>query len=502
MSKEKHGKLSLISAYVISFAFFCVIMLLSPPVNDDYAFLSYGLTNIKDMFRFALYYGNGRLLGNLTSLILIPSQPLFAIQKAAILFITVFLFSKLFKKDGENENSLFLFLSAFVLIIGISPNIFAVIIPWSTCFQNYVPPVTGLLICLHLIKKDGSVKYEAAAAVITFITALTSQLYLEINTVVNIAFSCLITLIFIKTKREKSKIIKSVSFAVGSVAGGAVMFLIPRTFIDPERMEIMNEYRQYNIGQLKEIVDTAYLHFLDIVLEISYFSALLLFISFCVILIMRQSGKSRFYRIFCSAGSVAFSAYSLSMSSIMDNHLFVKQGTYLILYFVLLGIFVLSLFMCILSMEKGYEKNFSVISFLFVFVSIAPLAAVSPISKRCYLLYYLFMAACGMGLASYLVNRKLLSIDFKRVLAICACVLCFHIGVNYISIKAMSDIQIKCIEAQLDDGKDVVEVPEIPNRYFHNTSCSLYGYHFYRNEPFDSYFQLVPFENYEEMLNK
>ena len=53
------------------FAALSVILYLSPKCADDYYFLSINFSSVKEALNVALYYGNGRLLGNLGAIYLL-----------------------------------------------------------------------------------------------------------------------------------------------------------------------------------------------------------------------------------------------------------------------------------------------------------------------------------------------------------------------------------------------------------------------------------------------
>ena len=59
---------------------FSILMYLSPLISDDIEFVSMSFPNLSDVIHYSLYYGNGRLLGNISAISLSNSLYSFALH--------------------------------------------------------------------------------------------------------------------------------------------------------------------------------------------------------------------------------------------------------------------------------------------------------------------------------------------------------------------------------------------------------------------------------------
>ena len=74
-----------------SFVFSAFLMWCTPYSSDDLEFGTLGFATIGEYVRFALYYGNGRFMGNLCALALSNSKLLCVLVKAFVLSSSVVL---------------------------------------------------------------------------------------------------------------------------------------------------------------------------------------------------------------------------------------------------------------------------------------------------------------------------------------------------------------------------------------------------------------------------
>lgn len=486
MKKYENKNYLIYFVYVLAFAFMFGIMLCCPRINDDYSFLDYGINNLKDAVHFSLYYGNGRFLGNITSVLMIGNKTLFAAEKAIILFIVIALLPKTVR-FGDNKNSdLIMFISSYSLVMGMAPYIFREVITWSTCFQNYVPPVAGLIICSYLIKSKSR---NPLAAVLIFIVGFASQLFLELNTVVNGAFSFVIlVLCFLK---YKDRLVKALMFFISSGLGALTMFAIPKIFVDPKRQNHMGIYRGFHVGSFSDLKSTVINNTIKLTVPMRMCIVLLIILSVLMCIVVNASKMKKSYKFISKMCVLLLPAFHIIFQVYLDNRKYVDTVYYRLLCLVLLALFGLGVFLCIISMENCTEKLIAVISAFFVIISILPVTIVSPVLSRCAYLYYMFLVTITLVTLSYLLKRKRLPAGYNIAVVICAFVLTLNLGISYYNIKVEAAKQTASIEAQMKNHADVVKVKVIDNPYMHRTSKKMFQFYYYNEKHHDVTFEYV-----------
>jgi len=488
MKKLKTNNVLLYFIYFVSFTFILGIMLCCPKINDDYSFASYGFTSIKEMIHFSLYYGNGRFLGNLTSLLLIGNMTYFAVEKAIILFLIIAILPKVLDFERKVNNKTMMYLASYILVMGMSPFIFQEVITWSTCFQNYVVPVAGTLICLWLIKIELK-KSSVLNSILIFVIGFSSQLYLELNTVVNVALSFVI--VFLCFTKYRDKFVKSLVFFASNVFGAVTMLIIPKLFVDPERVEKMTSYRSIHLESFNDMKYTFIQNISDLTAPIKKSVILLVIIAVLLCITVNISDRKKRLSSIWQAGVIALPVYAVVFQVLMQGGDFAGKNIYRVVYTTLLVAFWACALICVSFMEKCSEKVFAYISLIFVIISILPVTIVSPAKPRCAFLYYMFLAAFALIILSYLFRKKKVTNGLKIAVAVCAVVLTFNLGINYYNVKIESEKQINDIKAQLASHSEVIEVHEIDNLYMHKIAKGMFGYSFYYKKPFDVEFKYV-----------
>ena len=71
--KSENRKKSAIFVFFCCFVMFAVVAYFAPPVSDDLYFMTFKDASFSTIFHNALYYGNGRLLGNLGAILICNS---------------------------------------------------------------------------------------------------------------------------------------------------------------------------------------------------------------------------------------------------------------------------------------------------------------------------------------------------------------------------------------------------------------------------------------------
>lgn len=132
---------------LVTFIYIAVISYITPlSSTDDLNFLMMSRKTGSTMLAEALHYGNGRLLGNLTAMLLNRYLWLRTILKPAVVVGIIVLLWKLL--DIKTVTGRFFMTLMFLLM---PASLMAETITWNSGFANYVPPVLGLLTCGWLV---------------------------------------------------------------------------------------------------------------------------------------------------------------------------------------------------------------------------------------------------------------------------------------------------------------------------------------------------------------
>ena len=137
--------------YLLVFALFYTIAMLSPLVVDDYLFGGLNLASFSGRVDYVLHYGNGRVLGNLAVLYLVKHPIIRSAVKALTFLLIGFFMTRIVDSvsGGENENIVFL------LLIAMASQLFAQTFSWTSGFCNYAPPILcGLYLAYIFLFSD------------------------------------------------------------------------------------------------------------------------------------------------------------------------------------------------------------------------------------------------------------------------------------------------------------------------------------------------------------
>ena len=77
--------------FVCVFLFLIFVMWCSPMVSDDYEFAAKKFASAGELLNYVLYYGNGRLLGNISALTMVAAPVAAMVFKALVVASVIFL---------------------------------------------------------------------------------------------------------------------------------------------------------------------------------------------------------------------------------------------------------------------------------------------------------------------------------------------------------------------------------------------------------------------------
>ena len=218
----------LTACFAGTFMFLVVIMFLSPLSSDDYRLLAYNFIGIKEAFLFNLQYANGRLLGNFLGYIIVNSLFLKIIVKAFLITALIFMIPSVLKIKKS-----WAYYVSFVLLLAMDPEIFGQVYSWTAGFNNYVPPVFFICLIILLIERFAdrikTVFAHIVLVAVIIVLSVCSQLYLELNTLLNIALAIILVIVS-KRSGERQQFNLYLTCFCSLTIGAIIMFILPKIF--------------------------------------------------------------------------------------------------------------------------------------------------------------------------------------------------------------------------------------------------------------------------------
>lgn len=209
----------------ITFSGICYYILHRLPLAvDDFGFQQIAFNSLAEVMRYAVSYGNGRLLGN-SGIIFLTHHLFTADVLRAIMLSGIAI---LLPAVLQVKNRVLPWFS-LLLILTISPGVFGQTYSWLSGFQNYVPPVFLFLCGLWLVEKAGVCASGAARILFSFlcfVCSISMQLYIEHSTCFNLLLSAFILGTVWKNIKWKPYRLASTLFFFGAVFGFAIMGMV------------------------------------------------------------------------------------------------------------------------------------------------------------------------------------------------------------------------------------------------------------------------------------
>lgn len=254
MIKDKiNRKNSKMILFFIIFLVIAFLMWCAPLCSDDYNFLGLRMKTNSEFIHYALYYGNGRFLGNLGIIYLVKIKWLGVIIRAlGITSICILVPYVLGCNDIKT------YILSTILVIGVPAALFSEVYTWASGFQNYIPPIWITLIILCLIQYSDQERqekniFEIFMIIIVFVLGVSSQLYVEHSTLVNNFISISVMLYLIKKRRNFSKIL-AIDWEIANIIGTILMVMIPKIFYTEE--SLVRGYRKINNNGAVDLINS------------------------------------------------------------------------------------------------------------------------------------------------------------------------------------------------------------------------------------------------------
>lgn len=394
------------------------------PGSDELDFQNYlAFSGPKEFFNNIYYFGNGRFLGNAIGIFFSFHPQWFYLLQTVLTALLCVLTEKLVQVKYSRH-----FVMAFFLLKPVW--CFAETFVRIAMYANYFIPLLLFVITLLILKKS----YKANKALnpfillALFIAGFAEQLFVESNAVVNLLFSFIILVLFVKKKKQFAPpIILLVSNLLG-----AVPILCYSFFVDVEstfNYQIAPAYRNTVLsGGLSNAV--------SIVIDnakypLYYFS--MFFAFFAAVVMIICAGAKKFGASKKQKGLLVFSCIVYSVLCVYTHYLQINYQTgvpdeYSLIMAAALGIlFLIAYIPALVLLYKLAVKNcrhkFMILGLFFMgFASYAPFLAVSPCRFRCCEQMIFFFVLALLITVHDLVSQKGLDV-FRPAMAygICCC---------------------------------------------------------------------------------
>ncbi len=470
--------------YSILIGALLVVIINSPQSSDDLYFRSKGILDIREACKFALYYGNGRFLGNLGNIYLSQFVCLRVIVKMSICLGIVLLLVRLCEVSWQEG------IIALALFLLMSPKMFAQVIVWTSGFQNYLPPVFCMLACMIICKRC----HRKGWLFLLFFLGFSGQLYAEHNTVISIMLSFAF---LIDAMSIKKNIGFSLTWLTSNLAGGGIMYLIPHIFYVPNEFE---DYQKLNLFSLNSFLNSIKGNSLQIAgILVEQLFIWILISSVLLVMLRERQIKNRLSECLL----FLFPLYSIAVRFIgLIGVVWIKNSIGILVIHVLALLFYMVAFCILVHRGKfAYEKEIFFYVVMAIF-SILPLLVVYPIGERCLFLSYTFILIIALTIIKESnIVRKYNHASFiigASVIAISAFMI-----IQFVQIGKLDRQRIKYVENAIVRNADSINIFEIPSGYAHDIDIEwVYTNTYFVNQVGDIKFNIMDYKEWLAQYNK
>jgi len=445
----------------LSFLFFAFVMACAPYASDDLEFAALPYTKFSEYLRYALEYGNGRLLGNLTAIVLSKFRVLCILVKALTLSGIVVLIPAVLEQKGATSHLL-----SFLLISGADAAVFGEAYVWTSGFSNYIPPIWCALVILYVIRQYPRLTNSLARfGVLALVAVLgfAGQLFIEHSSGVNVLLALCVCAYAWKHSRKAA--VPGCIWLAAAVAGLAFMLLIPKLFYIPGNHT--DSYRSAHLGSIAAMVISCAKNAIQ--LSNHYFGACTLPVCFGALSttwLTRHARSEKVNRLLywlsgCCTVYVVLSL-TLGLEIYLGKAAIIQHALSGLCVFLVLAVWVIAAWKL-----EGAVRCRLLLCLSFAVVSLVPLLVVSPIPNRVIFQSYVFVV---MGaLLCFRVLEAHFPEAFRRrlpkFLTAAALLLVLLLGSVFTSVAFMVNIRDKHIRREVESGASFIQVFSLPYRY-------------------------------------
>lgn len=453
----------------------------------------------------ALFYGNGRYLGNFLVNVCLSHKLLDSVVRGAVITGIIGLLPSVAAELNLKTLSM-----SFLLFFGFSNLILREAVLWGHGFYNFALPALCILVSLQILKSYYIKKKTARKGVkiaVLLILGVCQQLFSENTTCVALLIALALFLITVCRKEDRTL---TLAYLAGAALGAFIMFALPEIMQVSHKMEF---YRGSGVGadSLGEFIRLIFRNLNSCLFSLCPMVPVWTAVSIGFIRIVRAySGNSRrlykrkpfFYAVF--ALQPLFSVLFFFIDANPDegkSRLSVTQ-----LSNIYLGIFIFFIIYCaallfvVLVNEqlRGNRKLYLAIIGVGV-CSVGELLIITVMGPRC-----LFLTACiiAVFVLRFFSEENLLGKKTAVASGAAGVLIAVYLIVILIQVTQVSKARFTYAKQQMDEKKQVIEIILLPHaRWLHiPNKTPVYGYYFNYGEVKDeSDYEYI---TYDEYLNR
>lgn len=478
--------------------FLAVFLLLSfamwstPLSSDDCEFAALTFSGIEDFVNYVLYYGNGRVLGNVFSISLSQFPAVGVFVKAFFTASLVVLVPLALKR-----NHLTVYLGSFLLLMGIRPSLFGEVYTWTSGFSNYIPPVWTMLVLVCFTQYQHAVPWygRVLMGLGTCILGFAGQFFVEHSAVLNVfvALTLLVTT-WVRSENRWDRVIPAIWFLTAA-AGLFIMLKLPAWFYVPGNRSV--GYRSVNLGGIMDLVRSCVRNAMQLTNHYQGPQGLVICAgAFAAAFLTRNKRSEKANNLLWSINAVS-ALYLLfgTMLSVSAWH-----GYYTMIQNAVSVLFVVApvLTWVIAAWKLPAEKNkYPILGMLACAVmALGMFLLVSPTPARVSFLSYIFVVGAFLLTAEpiYLQLPVSLRTKGKLLLRMAAILLALILILVFFNCHIMAQTREIHILREMASGAESIEIYRIPYDYIFWDNPWGFSHQYYYEEPGDITF--VPVDYY------
>ena len=470
--------------------FFAVLMCCVPLSSDDFEFSTLSFSGLRDIFDYALKYGNGRLLGNMGAVLLARNPMAAVLAKALVISALIFLLPALLGLETPA-----MYLLSFLLFVLIRPGMFGQVYTWTSGFNNYLPPVliSMLVLCLQQRCKRlpaAAAKLPVCAAV--FALGFAGQLFVEHASIVNLVMAAALV---IYSHKVKSGTAAAYSWLAAAILGFAAMSLIPELFAMPgNRAE---GYRGFVNGGVLVMLHGMVRGFSSTGAAFPPVGSVIISVFALHAACSNRAQRSGKLTRLLTVLSMLCLSYILLNEFVLGNQ---WQGRMLVVKNFVTAVFALLPLLlwawALYPLQDRALRNRIYVLLGLSLLSLAPFVLVYPTPERVAFQAYVFAAAAVLLYSARLLEKQSDSVKKLVTTALCcgAAAAVLLLGMTFSNILWLSGIREEYILREMEKGAEEITIFQIPHGYVFWDGPYLFGRKYYYENWHDISFREASFD--------
>ena len=445
--------------WALLFLFWSLIMYYAPFSSDDYYWGGFHYDSVDEMLIATFTFGNGRLLGNILVNILVRTKVFRVLIKAAMITSVIWMIPKLLK---INSRSAYVLLT--LLFMAMDADMFGQVFVWTAGFSNFFPPIWATCAVLLLIQTAEQKGNHLATGLLIFLLGFSGQLCVESNTLLNVLLAIGYTGWGIIEYRRGNKrcILPKITWLVSAAIGACLMFLIP---VIAGKAGAMDDYRGFHLSSLMDFVKTIASNAIKIIYYFENNTVLCMLVAGLTLVILNRDqileGKIKHGIAMITVASAMFILWDgmFRESMWIGNLASIRLVVAFVPTLALAVCFAIAL--CLIQVKQTY-----VIGLLFL-ASIMPFFVITPVSKRCVMLGYVFLSGIILLVWDEMERsiQKKTTTKVRSILTMLVCTLAVCLCLIFNNIHALDSMRQEHIQQEMNTGTKTIEIFRIPYRY-------------------------------------